>query len=189
MSLLLAAPLEAQDGADTTWRPITAPGILRASALVDSVFVDRQLARARVDAGDFTAYLLARLGAGNLPPDFGYRVAMDSARARIGGRVMDLPAEARQSLSSLVMFLPAQTRLEADVRLLSAGPAGVRFHLEGATIQGIPVPETALGPMLAEVGRRYPALTSSGRDLYVQIPEGARMELNDGSVLLTGPPR
>ena len=187
--LLIAAPLPAQGSADSTWRPITADGILRASALVDSVYIDRQLPRARVDAGDFAAYLLARLGAGALPADFGYRVTMDTLSARIGGRAMDLPDLAKQSLSQLVMFLPPQTWLEADIRLLPAGTAGLRFHLERASVQGIPVPEAVLTPLLASVGRQYPALTASGRDLYVQIPSGARMELEPGAVLLTAPAR
>ncbi|MDH4130222.1 MAG: hypothetical protein OEW17_01755 [Gemmatimonadota bacterium] len=189
MLLLVAAPLGAQTGADgdAAWRPITADGILRASALVDSVYIDRQLPQARVDGGDFAAYLLARLGAGALPADFGYRVSMDTTRVRIGGRVTDLPAMAKQSLSQLVLWLPPNTWLEADVRLLPAGKQGVRFHLEGASVQGIPIPETVLSPLLEGVGKQYPALTASGRDLYIQVPAGARMQLEAGAVRLTAP--
>jgi len=162
-------------------------GILRASALVDSVYVDRQLSQARVDGGDFAAYLLARLGAGALPADFGYRVSMDTTRVRIGGRVTDLPALAKQSLSQLVLWLPPDTWIEADIRLLSAGKEGVRFHLEGASVQGMPIPEPVLSPLLAGVGEQYPALTASGRDLYIQVPSGARMALEPGAVRLTAP--
>jgi hypothetical protein len=187
LALLLARPAEAQVTGDTAWRPITADGILRASALVDSVYIDRQLPQARVDGGDFTAYLLARVGAGAVPPDFGYRVSMDTTRVRIGGRVSDLPAEARQSLSQLIMFLPPSTWLEADVRLLPAGQEGVRFHLQGASVQGIPVPEAVLTPLLSSVGKQYPALTASGRDLYVRVPTGAGMALEPGAVRLTAP--
>jgi hypothetical protein len=184
---LFARPGTAQVTGDTAWRPITAGGILRASALVDSVYIDRQLPQAKVDGGDFTAYLLARVGAGAVPPDFGYRVAMDTTKVRIGGRVSDLPAEARQSLSQLIMFLPPSTWLEADVRLLPAGREGVRFHLQGASVQGIPVPEAVLTPLLSSVGKQYPALTASGRDLYVQLPSGAGMALEPGAVRLTAP--
>jgi hypothetical protein len=187
MLLLTAGPLVAQTGPDSTWRPITTDGIVRASALVDSVYIDHHLPQARVDGGDFAAYLLARLGAGAVPADFGYRVAMDTARVLIGGRVVDLPALARQSLSQLVFLLPPETWLEADVRLLPAGSGGVRFHLEGASVQGIPIPEPLLGPLLAGVGKQYPALTATGRDLYIQVPTGARMELEPGAVLLTAP--
>jgi len=185
--LLMARPAAAQVASDTAWRPITTDGILRASAMVDSVYIDRQLPQAKVDGGDFTAYLLARVGAGVVPPDFGYRVAMDTTRVRIGGRVSDLPSQAQQSLSQLIMFLPPSTWLEADIRLLPAGREGVRFHLQGASVQGIPVPEAVLTPLLASVGRQYPALTASGRDLYVQVPSGARMALEPGAVRLTAP--
>jgi hypothetical protein len=128
---------------------------------VDSVYIDRRLPQARVDGGDFAAYLLARLGAGDLPPDFGYRVSMDTSRVLIGGRVMDLPPQAKQSLSQLVLMLPPETWIEADVRLLPAGREGVRFHLQGASVQGIAIPEMILGSILAGVGKQYPALTAS----------------------------
>lgn len=187
LTILAATPHRAQATADSTWRPITPDGILRASALVDSVYIDGHLPEARVDGGDFAAYLLARLGAGALPTDFGYRVAMDTARVRIGGRVSDLPAQAKQSLSQLVWILPPDTWLEADVRLLPAGAEGVRFHLQGASVQGIPVPEAVLAPLLSGVGKQYPALTTSGRDLYVQVPPGARMKLEPGAIRLTAP--
>jgi hypothetical protein len=173
---------------DPVWKPIGPEGVLRASALVDSVFVDHQLGRATVDGGDFAAYLMARLGASNLPRDFGYRVAIDTSGIRIGGRVADLPPEARRALAQLIMILPADTRLEAQIALQSAGREAVRFHLQGATIHGIPVPETLLQPMMAQVGRQYPALTGSGRDLLVQVPLGGRVELVPGGVRLTGPP-
>jgi hypothetical protein len=137
--------------------------------------------------GDFTAYLLARLGARRLPPDFGYRVAVDSTLLRIGGTVAQLPREAREALGLLVMFLAPDTRLEAEVELASAGPQAVRFHLRTATINGVPIPETVMIPVLQDVGRQYPALTRTGRDLYVQIPAGAAMNLLPGAVGLTGP--
>ncbi len=151
-------------------RPIEAAGVVRAAALVDSVYLDRSLPRATVDGGDFTAYLLARLGLRSLPPDFGFRVGIDTALIRIGGRIADLPGEARQALSQLVLLLPPETRLEAQVELLPAGREAVRFHLRGATVQGLPVPEMFLGSLMADVGRQYPALTETGRDLFVQLP-------------------
>jgi hypothetical protein len=184
---LWAVPLTGQTS-DSAWKPIAPAGVLRASALVDSVFVDRQLAQATVDAGDFAAYLMARLGASNLPPDFGYRVAIDASGIRIGGRVSDLPPEARQALAQLIMILPGDTRLEAQIALQPAGREAVRFHLQGASVHGIPIPETLVQPMMAQIGRQYPALTGSGRDLLVQVPVGGRLELVPGGVRLTGPP-
>lgn len=193
LTLLLAcaaparAAAQAEAAWDTTARVIAAGGVLRASALVDSVYVDRRLPRATVDGGDFTAYLMARLGVRQLPPDFGYRVRIDTTGIRIAGRIADLPAEARRALAQLVMVLPQDTRLEAQVELLPAGREAVRFHLRGATVQGIPVPEALLAPIMAGIGRQYPALTPSGRDLYVQVPDGASMALIPGGVLLVGP--
>lgn len=178
--------LKAQQG-DSAWKPIASEGVPRASAIVDSVFVDHRLRQAAVDGGDFTAYLMARLGILTLPPDFGFRVLVDSKLLRIGGRISDLPSEARQALAQLVMLLPAGTRLEAQVTLVPAGRQAVRFHLSGATVQGIPVPETVLNSMMRNVGQQYPALTETGRDLFVQVPEGGKMTLTSGAVLLTGP--
>lgn len=187
--LCLAGPLAAQAPApDTLPRPITDAGVLRASALVDSVYLDDQLPTATADGGDFAAYLMARLGLRPIPPDFGFGVVVDSAQIRIAGRVADLPAEARQALAQLVLLLPPDTRLEAQVTLLPAGPEAVRFHLASASVRGIPVPETFLALMMADVGRRYPALTETGRDLFVRLPAGARMALAPGGVVLTGPP-
>ena len=186
VTALFTSSLAAQ-GTDSTARPISPEGVLRASALVDSVYVDHKLPRAIVDGGDFTAYLMARLGVRTLPPDFGYRVTVDSSLIRIGGRIADLPSEARQSLAQLILVLAPETRLEAQVELLPAGREAVRFHLRGATVQGLAVPEPFLSPLMSDIGRRYPALTATGRDLYVQVPAGARMQLVGGGVALTGP--
>ncbi|HXI21729.1 MAG TPA: hypothetical protein VNH46_11610 [Gemmatimonadales bacterium] len=169
------------------WEPITSVGATRAAAAVESVFVDRDLARTAVAGGDFAAYLLTRLGMPVIPEDFHYSVSVDPQLIRIGGRIADLPADARQALAQLVFLLPPQTRLEGQVELQPAGPGAVRFHLRGATVQGIPVPETVLRPMLANVGRQYPALTDTGRDLLVPVPRGARVGLLPGAIELTGP--
>lgn len=187
--LLPASSAAAQTGTadQVAWAPISSAGVEHASALVDSVYVDRLLPRAVVPGGDFTAYLMARLGIRALPPDFGFRVAIDTALIRIGGRISDLPAEARQALSQLVLMLPAQTRLEAQVELLPAGREAVRFHLRSATVDGIAIPEMLLASLMSSVGKQYPALTETGRDLYVQIPSGSGVKLLPGAVLLIGP--
>lgn len=173
---------------DSSWKIIRSEGVLRASAQVDSVFVDRQLPSAMVDGGDFAAYLMARLGATQLPPDFNYRVAIDSTQIRIGGRLSELPPEARRSLSQLMVLFPPDSRLEARITLQVAGKVAVRFHLDAVSIRGLPVPETILQPVMTSIGKQYPALTATGRDLYVQVPEGATMQLVDGAVRLVGPP-
>ena len=185
---LAAAPLAAQTAPDSAARPIAAAGVFRAAALVDSVYLDRQRDTATIDAGDFTAYLMARLGLRYIPPDFGFTVTADTLQLRIGGRIADLPAEARQALAQLVYLLPPDSRLEGQVVLLPAGREAVRFHLQGASVRGIPVPETFLALLMADIGRKYPALTDTGRDLFVQVPPGAGMRLVDGGVSLRGPP-
>lgn len=185
--MLTAGTASGQTGDDTGPRRIAPEGVVRASALVDSVFVDRQLPRATVDGGDFAAYLMARLGARDLPPDFAFTVEIDTALIRIGGRIADLPTEARQALSQLVLLLPPDTRLEAQIELAAAGNEAVRFHLRTISVGGVPIPETFLIPLMADIGRQYPALTASGRDLYVQVPAGAKMHLIPGAVTLAGP--
>ena len=50
-----------------------------------------------------------------------------------------------------------------------------------------PFPEAVLTPLLSSVGKQYPALTASGRDLYVRVPTGAGMALEPGAVRLTAP--
>lgn len=185
----LAAPLGAQSTTppDSIWQAITGEGVLRASAQVDSVYIDRALPAARVEGGDLAAYLMARLGLRPFPEDFGFRVQVDTARIRIAGRLDQLPDEARRALSQAVLLLPPETELEARVELYPAGPIAVRFHLAEARLNGIPVPETFLGPLLASVGRQYPALTASGRDLFVQVPSGGTMRLEAGGLRLLGP--
>lgn len=184
---LLPAVAWAQEP-DSTWRLIRPEGVDRASALVDSVYIDRQLPAGTIDAGDFAAYLMARLGATRLPPDFNYRVAIDSTQIRLAGTLGDLPPEARRSLSQLMMLFPPDSRLEAQITLQQAGAQAVRFHLNAVSIRGQPVPEMILQPLLANVGTQYPALTRTGRDLYVQIPDGATMKLVDSGVQVVGPP-
>jgi hypothetical protein len=160
---------------------------VRASAAVDSVFIDRRVSRIAVAGGDFTAYLMARLGVRGFPPDFNFRVNVDSSLIVIGGRVMDLPGEARNALGSLVLFLSPETRLEAQVEMVPEGPRAIHFHLRTATVQGVAVPSVLLEPVMAEIGRQYPALTSSGRDLFVEVPSGATVAFMTDSVELHGP--
>lgn len=170
-----------------TWQTISGDGVVRASAVVDSVFVDRTVARTAVAGGDFAAYLMARLGVRRFPPDFNFRVNVDSSLIRIGGRVMDLPTEARNALGAVVMFLSPETRLEAQVEMIPEGPRAIHFHLRSTTVDGVPIPGGLLDAGMAEVGRQYPALTSSGRDLFVEIPSAATVTFATDSVVLRGP--
>lgn len=188
MLLLMAPAVTHAQEPDSSWKVIRKEGVSRASALVDSVYIDRQLPTATVDGGDFAAYLIARLGATELPPDFNYRVAIDATQIRLSGRLSDLPPDAQRSLSQLLMVFPPDSKLEAQITLHPAGAQAVRFHLASVKVRGVPVPESILGPVMANVGRQYPALTATGRDLLVQIPERAGMALVSGGVRLTAPP-
>jgi hypothetical protein len=77
---------------------ITNEGVVRASAVVDSVLLDG-LARERiVGAGDFASYLMARLGVVPIPADLRFRVVPDTTVLRLTGRVADLPPEAVREL-------------------------------------------------------------------------------------------
>ena len=51
------------------------------------------------------------------------------------------------------------------------------------------MPELILRSMLLDVGQRYPALTRSGRDLFIEIPADGEVTLVTGSVRLSAPPK
>lgn len=172
--------LVAQDGASkpmVMWTPLSGVGVLRASAQVDSVFIDRLVRETTVEGGDWVSYLAVRLGVDTLPEPSGIRVAVDSARIFVDGRLMDLPAETRALFGPIAMMLDSTTALRAEIVLGNSGPGLVRFILRRMMVNGFPIPESLLGPFLARVGKQYPVLTSTGRELRVQIPE-------DGAVLL-----
>jgi hypothetical protein len=166
--------------------PLTNEGVVRASALVDSVFIDRLIPCATAGAGDFASHLMARLGVVPIPADLRFRVMADSQRILLRGRSMDLPAAARAELGGFLQMVPPESVIEAEVTLLPVGLRGVRFHLRTVYIDGVPVPDFILQSVMTEVGRRYPALTSTGRDLVVQIPERARIILTPAGVELLG---
>jgi hypothetical protein len=159
-------------------------GVVRATATVDSVFVARTAKSGRVEGGDWGSYLLARLGAGAIPDTLAIVIAVDTAHIEVHGRLQDLPLEARRLLGPLATMVDSSTVVAADVALQRTGREIVRFYLRGIKINGFPFPEFLLGPMMAQVGRQYPALTASGRDLYVQIPPDGSVRLGDGAVLI-----
>jgi hypothetical protein len=186
-ALLLQTPAPAPVP-DTTGARMTNAGVLRAAGTVDSVFVARTRDSATVDAGDWTAYLMARLGVRPIP-ETGLRVTIDSTRLRIHGMVGDIPREAQVSLAALVSMFDPATPLEASVSLDRPGPNAIRFHLDSAWISGFAVPEAMLGPGLQVVGDKYPVLMNGGRDLYVEIPPNGMVRFTPKGVALVAPPR
>ncbi|GEM_PF-663360 len=179
--------LVAQDGAPTPmvmWTPLSGLGVLRASAQVDSVFIDRLVREATVEGGDWVSYLAVRLGVDTVPEPNGIRVAVDSARIFVDGRIMDLPAETRALFGPISFMLDSTTALRAEIVLGNSGPGLVRFILRRMLVNGFPIPESLLGPFLARVGKQYPVLTPTGRELRVQIPEDGAVLLRPAGVIL-----
>ena len=190
-ALLLSAPVLPAQVADTAAplvQAITNPGVVRASATVDSVFLDGLAAERLVSPGDFASYLMARLGVVPIPESLRFKVVPDTSALTLTGRVSDLPPQAVAELGPLVSLLDPSTVLEARVTLTPETSRAVRFRLAEAFIGGVRVPEDILRLAMADVGRRYPALTHTGRDLFVEIPAGARISLESRGVRLIAPP-
>lgn len=163
---------------------VSIEGVVRAGAVVDSVFVDRLSSRGEMAPGDFGAYLLARLGVEPFPADLAWRVEADSGLILIRGRFQDIPEESRALFGNLLMFVDSTTTLEAEVRTAPAGEALARFRLTRVLVSGMAVPEFLLAGILRSVGRQYPALTESGRDLYLQIPPDGRIHILPGRIVV-----
>ena len=188
MMLLLLALLQATPAPDTAGSLMTNAGVLRAAGRVDSVFVAKLRDTATVDAGDWTAYLMARLGVKPIP-EMRLRVTIDTLRLRVHGALKDIPPEARASLQSLLAMLDPETPITATVSLRMENANAIRFHLDSAWIAGFPVPETILAQGLRVVGEQYAVLANGGRDLFVEIPPGALVRLTPEGVRLKGPPK
>ena len=186
---LVAAPSgRAQTAAPAPDAPPAAPGrlsnagVYRAAALVDSVYVDRLSREAFVDGGDFASYLVARLGVRPVPDNLAIDVAVDTGAVTLSSRVQDLPEAVRAQLGPGLMFLDPSSVITADIALVRARVGVVRFHLRSLIVNGVALPEAILTPLMAQVGASYPALTSTGRDLLVAIPEDGTMRLAEGGV-------
>ncbi len=180
-ALLIAVPALPQ--APVTGR-ITLAGVARAQSVVDSVFLDRTATRGSIEGGDWASYLMVRLGVNPLPDSVGIVVAVDTQRITFSGRIQDLPPEARAMLGSLSALLDPATVLSAEIEQLPAAQGLAHFRLRRVSVGAFPVPDLMLRSMMLEIGEKYPALTETGRDLYVQIPPDGRVRLTQGAVLL-----
>lgn len=181
---LFSLPAAAQVPLDS----VTPGGVTRASAVVDAVFVDRLLPQGMVGAGDWASYLMARLGIVPIPPDLKVRVTSDSTRVVISSRMDELPPEARAALGPFVAMFPPTTRIEGDITLLRPAREVVQFYLARVRVGGAPIPEGVVAAVMMDVGRQYPALSRSGRSLFVQVPLDAQVQFLPGWVRLVGPP-
>jgi hypothetical protein len=184
-ALLAAGPLPAQPNLGR----ITPMGVVRAQAVVDSVFLERKLSSGWIEAGDWASYLMGRLGVTPLPDSTGIIVVVDSQAITFRGRIQDIPPEGRSMLGALEALVDSTTSLEAQVVTLPASDGLIHSYLRGVSIGGFPVPDILLRSMLMTVGEQYPALTKTGRDLFVQIPTDGAVIQSMGGVRLTAPPR
>lgn len=187
LGLLLLLQVQTGPPVDTTGTLLTNAGVLRAAGKVDSVFVTRRLDSARVNAADWAAYLMARLGVKPIP-ETGLRIVSDPRTLRVKGKISDLPADAQNSLATFLAMLDPATPIEASVTMDYPQPDAIRFHLDSAWIAELNIPEPILGPGLKVVGDKYPVLMNGGRDLFVAIPAHAKVRLVPGGVDLIGPP-
>ena len=92
-------------------------------------------------------------------------------------------------IGPLSALVDSSTVLAAEIVQLPASQGLAHFRLEGVKIGRIPVPELILRSMLLDVGEHYPALTKTGRDLFVEIPLDGRVHLVPGGVRITASPR
>lgn len=184
--LLLPAPARAQQDEPDS---VTQGGVGRASAIVDAVFVDRVLPEGTVGVGDWASYLMARLGVVPIPRDMRVKVRSDTGRVVISSRVRDLNAETRAALGPMVNMLPPETEISGEITILVPAREIVQFYLATVRVNGVPLPDGLLAATMLEVGKQYPALSKSGRSLYVQVPADAQVRILPREVRLIGPPR
>lgn len=162
-------------------------GVLRASRTVDSVFLDRTSDLGVVAGGDWVSYLLARLGVQPIQEGLTVRVAVDTARIVLTGQLRDLPPATRGDLGPLLAMMDSTSTLAAEVEMSRPVPGVVRFRLAGAALNGMPIPDMIVQPVMAQIAQRYPVLSAGGRELLVQIPPQGKVELVPGAVRLSHP--
>ena len=188
--LLMPLPALAQTvgtgdpAAGILWDRLSMAGIVRANGKVDSVFIDRRAPAHVISGGDWVSYLCARLGALPIPDSIGIRVAVDSQRILVDGRMVDLPPETRNLFGPLLMLVDPTTVLRAEVVMAPTGPGVVRFVLATISVNGIQIPESVLGMFLMRLAQRYPVLTKTGRELLVAVPQDGKVNLVNNGVRL-----
>lgn len=156
---------------------ITNVGVVRAGGAVDSVFVDRHRNIDTVDVGDFTAYLLARLGVPRIEDSLAFRVSADTTRIRIRGRLMDFPPQTRSELGPIFSFVDSTALFVAELSMPQAQYGVMKFRLERVTVGATTIPDFFLSPALSEYSRRYPVLSGGGREFLVAMPPEAKTRL------------
>lgn len=169
---------------------ITNAGVVRATAATDSVFIARTLLVDTVDIGDFTAFLLAQIGAPPFDSTLAFKVVSDSARVRISGRIMDFPPEQRSELGPLFGFLDSTTVVTAEVSMPQADGGIMVFRLERLLVKGFAIPDILLLGALAKYRTQYPKMLSAGgKEFLAAMPKEARASLTTNGIVLRMPPK
>lgn len=183
--VVATGPLAAQQPGGSR---LTNEGVVRAATTVDSVFLERTHLVDTVNVGDFTAYLLARLGVPPFADSLGFRVSSDTSRFRISGRMMDFPAETRAELGVVFSFIDSLAPIVAEISMPQRSNGLMRFRLERVTVNGFGIPTFLLNPALVEWERRYPVLSSGGREFLVAMPPEAMATMLPDGIELRMPP-
>ena len=125
---------------------LTRDGVLRASAQVDSVFVDRKKPAGEIDTGDWASYLLARLGGGRIQDGLGIEVKADSSQIEVRGKLQDLPPETRALLGPLATMVDSSTVIAATITMQRTGREVVRFWLKATGSMAFRFPSLSSSP-------------------------------------------
>lgn len=188
----LAGPVRSQTTATDTLpgSRITNAGVLRATGATDSVFILRALPSDTVDIGDFTAFLLAQIGAPPFDSTLAFKVTSDSLRVRINGRIMDFPPSQRAELGPLFGFLDSTTVVTAEVSMPQADGGIMVFRLEKLLVKGFAIPDILVLGALAKYRAQYPKmLAAGGKEFHAAMPKQATATLTTNGIVLRMPPK
>ncbi|HEY4319682.1 MAG TPA: hypothetical protein VGM77_00780 [Gemmatimonadales bacterium] len=192
--VMVAGPASGQDSAvarrvdSVPPSRITNAGVLRATAATDSVFIQRSLLVDTVDIGDFTAFLLANIGAPPFPDSLGFRVTADSQRIWLTGRLADFPAENRADLGPIFSFLDPRSPVTAEVSMPQSDSGILIFRLERLSVKGFVVPDLLLLAAMSKFKQEYPRmLAGDGREFHVATPVQAHARLVRNAIVLEMP--
>lgn len=183
-SLLVASVASAQNGPPPSGLPLTTDGIRLASMQWDSVFASQLTAETFVDGGAWGSYVMGEMGVIPIPDDLRFRVSVAPTHMELFGTIADLPLETRQVLAPILGFFSPETTLIARIEMRRLNAQVIDLRLVSLAINGREFPETALAIFLAQIGKQYPALTETGRNLRLEVPRTGLVELEAGGVRL-----
>jgi len=184
----MAAPARGQDSLPGS--RITNAGVVRATAATDSVFIAHTHAADTVNIGDFTAFLLAQIGAPPFADSLGFKVTSDTQRVRIAGRIMDFPASSRAELGPIFAFLDSTTVFVAEVSMPQADSGILVFRLERLLVHGFAIPDLLVLAALEKYRSQYPKmLAAGGKEFHAAIPREGRATLIPNAIVLWMAPK